>query len=126
MAIIPFSEYRPDVSDYQAATEQGVLNVVPRSDGYGPFPSMSALSQSLGQRCMGAIAAYKTDGTVVMFAATATDIFLLNNTTFGWSKVSKAGGPYAGLSSGELWQFRQFNNLVIGVQGNVPPQVFNI
>jgi hypothetical protein len=124
--VISFGEYRPDVSDYEAPTERGVLNVVPRSDGYGPFPSLSALSQSLGQPCMGGIAAYKSDGSVLVFAATATDLYLMNNTTFAWSKVSKAGGPYPAISSGDLWQFRQFNNLVIGVQANVVPQVFDI
>jgi hypothetical protein len=126
MPIIPFGEWRPDVSDYEASTQKGVLNVVPRGDGYGPFPSLAAISQSLGFRCMGAIAAYKTDGTVVVFASSSTNLYLFNNTTFGWSNVSKAGGPYAGLSTGELWQFRQFNNLVIAVQGNVVPQVFDI
>jgi hypothetical protein len=126
MGAIAFGEYRPDVIDYQQNTEQGVLNVVPRSDGYGPFPSLSAISQSLGARCFGAITAYKTDGSGLTFAGTATDLFLLNNTNFSWSRVSKGGVSYAALSTGELWQARQFNNFVIFVQGNVPPQVINI
>src|SRR6185437_9814247 len=66
------------------------------------------------------------DGSVVVFAATATDLYILNNTTFGWTKVSLAGGPYAAISSGDNWQFVQFNNLVIAVQANVVPQVFDI
>jgi hypothetical protein len=57
MPLIPFGEYRPDVSDYQAATGQNVLNVVPRGDGYGPFKSLAAISQSLGLQCRGAFAA---------------------------------------------------------------------
>jgi hypothetical protein len=126
MSVLPFGEYRPDVSDYLASTSQNVLNVVPRADGYGPFPSLAALSAALGANCRGAIASYKTDGSLVLFAATATDIFKMNNTTLAFSNVSKAGGPYAALSSGDLWQFRQFNNLVIAVQGNVVPQVFDI
>ena len=48
MPVIPFGEYRPDLSDYEAATEKGVLNVVPRGDGFGPFPSLAAISASLG------------------------------------------------------------------------------
>jgi len=126
MPAIPFGEYRPDISDYEAGTERGILNVIPRADGFGPFNSLAAISQSLGLRCMGAIAAYKTDGTVVVFAASSTGLYRLNNTTFGWSNVSKGGAAYAAVSTGELWQFRQFNNLVIAVQGNVVPQVFNI
>ncbi|MGJ4954625.1 hypothetical protein ACQR1H_03200 [Bradyrhizobium sp. HKCCYLRH2015] len=126
MALIPFAEYRPDVSDYQAATGRSVLNVVPRGDGYGPFPSLAALSQSLGQQCRGAFAAYKTDGSVVVFGATATDLYVMNNTTFGWGRVSKGGAAYAAISAGDLWQFRQFNNLVIAVQANTVPQVYDI
>lgn len=126
MPLIPFGEYRPDVSDYQAQTGRSLLNVVPRGDGYGPFPSLRAISQSLGLQCRGAFTAYKTDGSVVVFAASATNLYLLNNTTFAWSLVSKAGGPYAAIPAGDQWQAAQFNNLVIFVQANVAPQVFDI
>jgi len=126
MPVVPFGEYRPDLSDYEAATERGAMNVVPRGDGFGPFPSLAALSLTLGVQCRGAFAAYKTDGSVVVFAATVTDLWLMNNTTFAWSKVSKAGGPYAGISANDQWQFVQFNNLVIAVQANVVPQVYDI
>lgn len=126
MPVIPFGEYRPDVSDYQASTENGILNVVPRGDGYGPFPSLSAISAALGAQCMGAFEATKTDGSVVIFAATSTQIFLFNNTTFAWSNVSLGAGSYSALSAGENWQFAQFNNLVIAVQGNAVPQVFDV
>lgn len=126
MPVIPFGEYRPDLSDYEAQTEKGVLNVVPRGDGYGPFPSLAAVSLSLGAQCRGAIAAYKTDGSVVVFAATSTDLYQLNNTTYGWTKVSLSGGPYAAVTASEQWSFTQFNNLVIAVQANVAPQVFDI
>jgi hypothetical protein len=126
MALIPFGEYRPDVSDYQAQTGRSLLNVVPRGDGYGPFPSLAAISQSLGLQCRGAFTAYRSDGSVVVFAASATDLYLLNNTTFAWSKVSLGGGPYAAVPPKDQWQAVQFNNLVIFVQANVAPQVFDI
>jgi hypothetical protein len=126
MPIIPFAEYKPDLSDYEAQTGQNVLNVVPRGDGYGPFPSLAVLSQSLGEQCRGAIAAYKTDGSVVVFAATATDLYLFDNSAYGWSNVSQAGGPYAAVPASDQWSFTQFNNLVIVVQANVAPQVFDV
>jgi hypothetical protein len=126
MPVIPFGEYRPDLSDYEAQTEKGVLNVVPRGDGYGPFPSLTALSLTLGAQCRGAFAAYKTDGSVVVFAATSTNLYQLNNTTYGWTNVSLGGGPYAAVTASEQWSFAQFNNLVIAVQANVAPQVFDI
>ncbi|SEN66802.1 hypothetical protein [Bradyrhizobium sp. OK095] len=126
MPVIPFGEYRPDVSDYEAATERDVLNVVPRGDGYGPFPSLSAISAALGADCCGAFTAYKTDGSVVVFAATSTDLYKLDNTTYTWAKVSKAGGPYAAIPTTDNWWFLQFNNLVFAGQVNVVPQVFDI
>lgn len=126
MPIVPFPPYKPDVSDYQAQSGRSLLNVVPRGDGYGPFRSLAAISASLGAQCRGAFASYKTDGSVVVFAATATDLYKLDNTLFTWAKVSLAGGPYAAISAEDQWQFVQFNNLVIAVQANVAPQVFNV
>src|SRR5215218_9211344 len=119
MPIIPFPQYKPDVSDYQAQSGRSLLNVVARGDGYGPFKSLAAVSASLGAQCRGAFAAYKTDGSVVVFAATATELYKLDNTVFTWSKVSLGGGPYAAISGEDQWQFVQFNNLVIAVQANV-------
>jgi hypothetical protein len=126
MSIVPFPPYAPDLSDYQGSNTRAVLNVVPRADGYGPFPSLAAISASLGEQCRGAFAAYKTDASVVVFASTATDLYLMNNTTYAWSKVSLAGGPYAALSAGDMWVFRQFNNLVFATQANAVLQVFNV
>ena len=105
MPLLNFGEWRPDVSDYESATTQNVVNVLPRGDGYGPFPSLLALSVSLGAQCRGAFVAYKADGSVTIFAATATDLYMMVNTNFGWTKLSKAGGPYPSVSSGEQWRF---------------------
>ena len=126
MPVVPFPPYAPDLSDYEATNSRNVLNVVPRADGYGPFPSLAAISLSLGAQCRGAFAAYKTDASVVVFASTATDLYLMSNTTFAWSKVSLAGGPYPALSNGDMWVFRQFNNLVFATQANAVLQVFNV
>lgn len=126
MPVITFGEYRPDVSDYEGTVSQNLMNVVPRGDGYGPFPSLAAVSQALGEQCYGAIASYKSDGSLVMFAATSTRLKKLDNTTLAFADVSKGGAAYSALSAGEQWQFCQFNNLVIAVQANVPPQVFDI
>jgi hypothetical protein len=126
MPLTAFGEYRPDVSDYEATTTRNLQNVLPRGDGYGPFPDMTALSLSLGAQCRGAFVAYKIDGSVSIIAATATDLFIMNNSTFNWSNISKGGGPYSSVSSTEQWRFAQFNNLVIAVQANVVPQVYDI
>jgi hypothetical protein len=59
----------------------------------GRFRASRRLSLTLGAQCRGAFAAYKTDGSVVVFAATSTDLYQLNNTTYGWTKFRSAAAP---------------------------------
>jgi hypothetical protein len=124
MPLVPFGDYRPDVADYQAATSRSLVNVVPRGDGYGPFPGLAPLSAALPAACRGACVAFRGDGSVAIFAATATDLYVLNNTDFGWTRVSKGGVSYTPVPAADQWRFAQFNSLVIAVQANTAPQVF--
>jgi hypothetical protein len=77
---------------------------VPRGDGYGPFPSLAALSASLGAQCRGAFAAYKTDGSVVVFAATSTDLYQAQQ--YDLWLVERVEGRRAlfGAVGGDLWR----------------------
>lgn len=89
MPLLPFGEYRPDVADYEGSTTRNIQNVVPRGDGYGPFPSFTSLTQALPATCRGAFYALKSDGSVAIFAGTADRLYLLNNTDYSWTPVSK-------------------------------------
>ncbi|MFX5506168.1 hypothetical protein ABTD43_19325, partial [Acinetobacter baumannii] len=80
-----------------------IINVVPRGDGYGPFPDLDALSASLGSQCRGGFVAYKTDGSIIIFAATETDLFKMDNTDFTWANISQSGGPYSAISTSDQW-----------------------
>lgn len=202
--ILPFPEYRPDVADYQGASTKVATNVVPRADGYGPFKDQVVYSAALPAACRGYFYARKSDGSVKIFAGTSNRLFLLNNTDFTWTPVSKvtaltsisnaspavftlnshglangdqivlsttgalptgltvgtvyyvintatntfnvsltSGGAavntssagsgthsmtyfYTSLTSSSHWQLAQFGNLVIAVQANVAPQVFDL
>ena len=126
MPLIPFGEYRPDVTDYDQAYTGAVLNALPRGDGYGPFPSLAAYSAALPGPCRGFFKAIRTDGSIAIFAATATKLWQLNNTNQAWTDVSKAGGSYSAVSSTDQWQFVQFINYVIAVQANAAPQFFDL
>jgi hypothetical protein len=44
MPMLPFGDYRPDLSAYQGASSQTIQNVVPRGDGYGPFADFIAFT----------------------------------------------------------------------------------
>jgi hypothetical protein len=126
MPLLPFGDYKPDISDYEGQNNQSVLNVVPRGDGYGPFQSSAVFSQALPAACRGAFYALKSDGSIVTFAGTSTKLYQLNNTNFSWTDVSKGASTYSSLSANTNWRFAQFNNFVIAVQANTVPQVFDI
>jgi hypothetical protein len=89
MALLPVGEWRPDVSDFNGQHSRTVLNVVPQGDGYGPFKTLGALTLALPAACRGYGVFRNTDGTVTVMAATVNRIYKLNNTTLGWSNVSK-------------------------------------
>lgn len=121
---INFPQYAPDLSPLATGVAQNISGAVPQADGYGPFKSLAELTQSLGAVCRGFTFARKSDGSIAGFAGTATDLFLLNNTDFTWTNVSKGGVPYAALVATDQWQFQQFNDLVIAVNQNTAPQKF--
>lgn len=123
--LLPFGEWQPDISDLNTGASANVQNVVPRGDGYGPFPGFLAFSQSLPGPCRGGFFARNADGSISIFAATATDLYELDNTTFGWTNVSKMGS-YSAVPSTANWQFVQFNTIVIAVQINTTPQTFTL
>jgi hypothetical protein len=124
--LVPFPEWAPDLSDLDTGETANILNVVPQGDGYGPFPDFVSFTAALPGPCRGYLKTRKADGSVAIFAATATNLYLLNNGDFTWSNVSKGGGPYAGVATGYNWQAVQFNSLIIFVQANVVPQVFTL
>jgi len=129
MALLKWGDWRPDTSDYEGTSVHNIQNVIPRGDGYGPFPQFSAYSQALPGVCRGGFYALKSDGSVLTFAATATKLYLLNNTNYSWTDVSKAGGTYPTPTFGSLsanWQFAQFGNLVFATQANTVLQVYDL
>ncbi len=129
MPVIPFGEYRPDVSDYTAAGQftNNISNVVPRGDGYGPVRSLSAYSATIGTSpCRGFFYARKNDGTIAVFAGTSQSLYMMDNSALTWSNVSQGSSAYSALSAAANWQFEQFNKYVIAVQQNVPPQFYSL
>jgi hypothetical protein len=126
MPLLKWGAWSPDTADYEGTAVHNILNVIPRGDGYGPFPSLSPYTAALPGPCRGAFYALKSDGSVVTFAATATNLYQLNNTNFTWINVSLSGGPYSSLSTSAQWQFAQTGNFVFATQANVVLQVFDM
>lgn len=125
-AILKFPEYKPDLSDFEADNTISIQNVVPRADGWGPFPDFTGFTSALSATCRGMFCAFKNDGSIAIFSGTSTKLYKLDNTDFTWTDVSKAAGTYTALPSNRHWQFRQFGDLVIAVQPNTVPQKFDL
>lgn len=121
-----FGEYKPDLNDIGSTISVDIVNVYPREDGYGPFKSLQAFTSALPAACRGFFFARKSDGSIAVFAGTSTDLYLLDNTTFAWVKVSKGGVSYSALSSDAGWQFVQFNDLVVCAAANTVPQKYTL
>jgi hypothetical protein len=90
MPLLPFGAWQPDTSDYESqAKAHNINNVLPRADGYGPFPDFAALSQALPDTCRGGFYALNSDGSVTVFAGTSKRLYRANNTDYSWIPVSK-------------------------------------
>lgn len=126
MPTVPFAEYRPDVSDLNRTYTASLANVLPRADGYGPVNDLQALTSALAAPCRGYFQAFNSDGSLAIFAGTEDRLYLLDNSGLTWGDVSKSGSAYSALTAGTQWQFAQFNNFVIAVQGNTVPQVYDL
>jgi hypothetical protein len=122
----PFPEWSPDVAQLGTGVSGTMSGVVPRADGYGPFKSLEEFTQALPAGCRGYFFARRSDGSIAIFAGTSTRLYLLDNSTFAWTDVSKGGAAYSTLVTNSNWQFRQFNDLVIAVQVNTVPQKFTL
>ena len=125
MPVLPFSEYRPDVSDYNGQTSKNILNAYARGDGYGPIANLAVVTQSLGLTVQGAFLARNANGSVSIFAGTATDLWLLNETTGLWTKVTRTSSSYNAVGAAN-WQFAQFNNYVFATQVNDVLQIYDV
>jgi hypothetical protein len=86
---IPFPEFRPDVDDFRGQHTQVMSGILPRGDGWGPFPDLQAYTAALPSACRGFFSSRKTDGSILVIAASATRLYTLNNTTLTWVPVSK-------------------------------------
>lgn len=131
MEILPWGEFRPDVTDFKGNNTRTILNVIPRGDGYGPVADLTVFTEALPAVCRGAFRALKNDGSVVIFAGTTTKLYKMENTDLSWTNVSKSDGMVDGafdyaLPAVNMWQFAQYSTFVVAVQPGNVPQVFDV
>lgn len=122
--VVAFPEYAPDLTDIYTGVSSIISGVVPRADGYGPYKQFQAFTKALPGQCRGLFFARRTDDSIAVFAGTATRLYLLNNSDFSWTDVSKGGVAYSALVNTDNWGFVQFEDTVVAAQVNTPPQAF--
>ncbi|MBN8994441.1 MAG: hypothetical protein J0H94_04390 [Rhizobiales bacterium] len=120
-----FAEWRPDAFNTNSAYAAEALGVLPRATGYGPFPSLAAISESLDATCRGAFTASAVNGAITIFAFTAEKAFKFAGVGSAWSEVTGPSGPY-NLADGEFWSFAQFGTLLVATNINDDPQYIDV
>lgn len=113
---IPFLEWLPDLPPEENPGITTARNVIPDVQSYRSFPNLTLFSTSLGGRCQGAFVGRDTAGNYTNYAGDASALYALVGTS--WSNVSRlVGGAYT-TPVDVFWEFTQFGNLVIGVNGS--------
>jgi hypothetical protein len=113
---IPFGEWLPDLPSLNNPGATVAKNVLPDIKSYRPFQKLTTYSNALASRCQGAIIARDATGNYYNFAGDSVRLYSLSNLT--WNNVTRlAGGDYQ-TAAADYWEFTQFGNLVIGVNGS--------
>lgn len=126
MPFVQFSEWKPDLSDFQTDGGTEALNVIPVNTGYKPFPSLSPVTAALDGVCRGAISIRSSAGVTYNFAGTATKLYLMDSGGLTWSDVSRASGGAYGGTVESWWHFAPFGDYLIATNGVDSPQVFQL
>lgn len=120
--LVQLAEYAPDRSRLDMTASDLIRNVVPTINGYGPLPNIAPFTDALAAAPLGAFMARQTDGSIVIFAGTATKLYKLASDG-SWTDVTRAsGGDY----SATAWRFDQFGDTVIAVNGADANQAFTL
>ncbi len=120
-----FGEYKPDIPDRDNDGLTVAKNCVPHAASYKQISQPVVYSSALNERCQGFIAVKNESGNVYNFAGDDTDLYTLTAGGTTWSEISSSTGAYSTASTG-TWEFAQWGNTVIAVNGVDSPQAATI
>lgn len=108
-----FPKFEPDRTRYSPDVSSNIVNALPVTDGWGPHPDLSAISDALASACRGAVYVRTSTGTYRLIAGTATKLYELNTTDYSWTDITRlAGGDYA-VPTGDRWTFTVYGQNLI-------------
>lgn len=120
---VPFAEWAPDnaVQSSFAIEAAGVYSMAGR---YRPLSGLTAYKtgSALAGTCIGARGYWSSSGDVYIFAGDEFDLYKL--TSRYPAVVSKSGGYSPSIEDG--WQFEQFGDYIVAVNGSENPQVYQM
>lgn len=125
MTVVPYAEWRPDVSALNSAYAADILNVLCADGSYLPFPKLEPFTEPLESAPLGHFMARDLSGQTTVFVGLADKIVKLNNTDLDWDDVSQAMTTYSATADAR-WCFAQFGLFVIAVNQNDDPQVLEL
>lgn len=122
---VSVGEWLPDQPPFSNPGATQAKNVIPWKDSYKSFPSLSTYSaNALGARCQGSYFARDNAGNVFNYAGDISKLYALQGASF--SDVSRsAGGAYTTPTDGD-WEFTQWGQTVIGVNGSDSNQFISL
>jgi len=119
MKAFPFGEYRPDQPPH---LQDGLVvadGVYPIANGYAPLPAFAAaVNGTLAATCIGA-GAYRTGGSVYVFAVTTTNIYTYSTSGYTSVKSGLTGSATVGA------RFVNYNELMLITNGVAAIQKFD-
>ena len=123
---IPFAAWRPDVWNTGSQYAGAASGVLPKANGYGPWPGLAVTSLAVASVVRGAFVARLSNGNSVIYCGTATALYRFAGIATAWTDVTRlAGGAYAVPSDG-FWSFAQFGKYLIAVNGVDAVQVIDV
>lgn len=120
--IVEFGEWLPDQPELSNPGAISAMNVIPSINSYRPMPGLTAQTNALTTRCLGAFAARDASGTTYFYAGDASALYEALNNTF--TDESKGGGYST--AAGDVWEFAQFEQNIVATNFTDPVQTIAI
>lgn len=117
MTALSFGPWEPDIAGVDASVLAVAKNVWPTTIGYGPVPSLSAISTSaLPAKCVGKTYARTASGGWLIFAGTRTKLY--KYVSGAWTEVTRVAGGDYNVPVDEYWSFAQFGSVLMATNIN--------
>ncbi len=115
--LLPFGVWAPDQPEWRNTGAIRAKGVIARKGFYVPLRQPAVFSSAVDSAVRGGVGAIRSlDSVVFNIVGTATKLYSMNS-TLGWGDVTRlAGGDYA-LTERDRWEFIQFGETLIGVDG---------